>query len=97
MTLSIVLSPKERNQLARQGIDATLIRDSHGKSSGERALEQAASGLPPCGAPGTSAVNRDELYDIAKNAGFVKLEVLGPPPGPRDKIALKVTQSKGPA
>ena len=93
VTLSIVLSPKDRNQLARQGIDATLIRDSHGKSSRERAVEQAAAGFTVWRSWDQRGGIRDELYDIAKkNAGFVKLEVLGTTSQGREIIALKVTQ-----
>jgi hypothetical protein len=93
VTLSIILSPKERNQLAREGIDATLIRDSRGRSSRERALEQAAGGFNVWRSWDEPGGIRDELYDIAKkNAGFVKLEVLGTTSEGREIIALKVTQ-----
>jgi hypothetical protein len=91
--LSLVLSPQERNLLRRDGVTATAIRDAQGKTSRQRALAQAASGYNVYRSYDEPGGIRDELYALAKkNAGFVKLVVLGRSVQNREIIALKVTQ-----
>jgi hypothetical protein len=91
--LSIVLSPQERNQLRREGVTATAIRGKDGKTSRQRAAAQAAAGFDVFRSWDQAGGIRDELYDFAKkNAGFVKLVVLGKTGQGREIIALKVTQ-----
>jgi hypothetical protein len=91
--LSLVLSPQERNQLRREGVSATAIRGKDGKTSRQRALAQAAAGFTVWRSWDQAGGIRDELYDVAKkDAGFVKLVVLGKTDQGREIIALKVTQ-----
>ena len=59
----------------------------------ERAIEQAASGYNVYRSYDEPGGIRDELYEFAKkNAGFVKLAVIGHTIQGREIIALKVTQ-----
>ncbi len=91
--LSIVLSGPERAQLRREGVTTALIRDAKGRTSRQRAAAQATAGFNVWRSWDQTGGIRDELYDIAKkNAGFVKLEVLGKTGQGREIIALKVTQ-----
>jgi hypothetical protein len=91
--LSLVLSGKDRSRLSADGVTTTAIRDKQGKTARQRAALQAASGFTVWRSWDEKGGIRDELYDIAKkNAGFVKLEVLGHTLQGREIIALKVTQ-----
>ena len=91
--LSLVLSGKDRSRLRADGVTTTAIRDKQGRTARQRAALQAASGLNVWRSWDEKGGIRDELYDIAKkNAGFVKLEVLGHTAQGREIIALKVTQ-----
>ena len=93
VTLSIVLSGKQRAQLRREGVNADAIRDAKGRTSSQRAAAQATAGFNVWRSWDQTGGIRDELYDVAKkNAGFVKLEVLGKTGQGREIIALKVTQ-----
>jgi murein tripeptide amidase MpaA len=92
--LSLVLSAQERNRLRAEGVRANAIRDKQGRTSAQRAAAQAVNGFKVWRSYDESDGIRDELYDVAKkNAGFVKLEVLGKTHQGREIIALKVTQS----
>ena len=94
--LSLVLSPKERNELRRQGLRVTPVRDAKGRSSRERALEQAANGFNVWRSWDEPGGIRDELYKVAKeNPQLVKLVVLGHTYQGREIIALKLTQGAG--
>ena len=91
--LSIVLSGKQRAQLRRDGVTTDAIRDAKGRTSRQRATAQATAGFNVWRSWDQKGGIRDELYDLAqKNAGFVKLEVLGKTGQGREIIALKVTQ-----
>ena len=91
--LSLVLSGRERARLRTEGVVTEAIRDSKGKTSRQRALAQAISGYSVYRSYDQRGGIRDELYDVAKkNAGFVKLEVIGHSVQGREIIALKVTQ-----
>ncbi len=93
VTLTLVLSPQERAQLRKEGVRTAAVRDAKGKSSRERAIEQAASGYSVYRSYDEPGGIRDELYEFAKkNAGFVKLVVIGHTIQGREVIALKVTQ-----
>ena len=93
VTLTLILSPQERAELRRQGVRTAAVRDARGRSSRERALEQAASGYAVYRSYDEPGGIRDELYDLAKkNAGFVKLVVIGHSVQGREILALKVTQ-----
>ena len=93
VTLSIVLSGKQRAQLRREGVNSDAIRDAKGRTSSQRAAAQATAGFNVWRSWDQTGGIRDELYDVAKkNAGFVKLEVLGKTGQGREIIALKVTQ-----
>jgi hypothetical protein len=94
VTLTLILSPQERAQLRKEGVQTAAVRDAKGRTSRERALEQAASGYTVYRSYDEPGGIRDELYDVAKkNAGFVKLVVIGHTIQGREIIALKVTQS----
>ena len=94
VTISLILSPKERAQLRKDGVRANAVRDDKGRTSRQRALAQAAAGFDVWRSYDEPGGIRDELYAIAKkNAGFVKLEVIGHTIQGREIIALKVTQS----
>ena len=91
--LTLVLSPQERNRLRGEGVQANPVRDANGKTSRQRALAQATAGYNVWRSYDQPGGIRDELYDVAKkNAGFVKLEVIGHSVQGREIIALKVTQ-----
>ena len=91
--LSLVLSPQERARLRREGVTTTAIRDRQGRTSAQRAAAQAAGGFTVWRSWDEPGGIRDELYDIArKNAGFVKLAVIGRSVQNREIIALKVSQ-----
>lgn len=93
VTLTLILSPQERAQLRKDGVRTAAVRDAKGRTSRERALEQAASGYDVYRSYDEAGGIRDELYDVAKkNAGFVKLVVIGHTVQGREIIALKVTQ-----
>ena len=93
VTLTLILSPQERAQLRKEGVRTAAVRDAKGRTSRERALEQAASGYNVYRSYDEPGGIRDELYDVAKkNAGFVKLVVIGHTIQGREIIALKVTQ-----
>ncbi len=93
VTIVLILSPKERAQLRKDGVQTAAVRDAKGRTSRERALEQAASGFNVWRSYDEPGGIRDELYDVAKKyAGFVKLEVIGHTIQGREIIALKVTQ-----
>ena len=86
------VAPGTSHAAPRRRPDSACSR-AKGKTSRERALEQAASGYDVYRSYDEPGGIRDELYDIAKkNAGFVKLEVLGHTIQGREIIALKVTQ-----
>jgi hypothetical protein len=91
--VTLVLSPQERAQLRKAGVRTEAVRDAKGRTSRQRAQAQAASGYNVWRSYDESGGIRDELYSIAKkNAGFVKLEVIGHTIQGREIIALKVTQ-----
>ena len=91
--LSIVLSGPERAQLRREGVTTALIRDSQGQDVASARGRASHGRLQRVALVDQTGGIRDELYDIAKkNAGFVKLEVLGKTGQGREIIALKVTQ-----
>src|SRR5688572_29833282 len=94
VTLTLILSPQERAQLRKEGVRTVAVRDAKGRTSRERALEQAASGYNVYRSYDEPGGIRDELYDLAKkNAGFVKLSVIGHTIQGREILALKVTQA----
>jgi murein tripeptide amidase MpaA len=91
--LSLVLSGRERAQLRREGVTTNAVRDAKGRTSAQRAAAQATAGYTVWRSYDQPGGIRDELYDVAKkNAGFVKLVVLGKTSQGREIIALKVTQ-----
>jgi Zinc carboxypeptidase len=93
VTLTLILSPQERAQLRKEGVRTVAVRDAKGRTSRERALEQAAAGYDVYRSYDEPGGIRDELYDLAqKNAGFVKLVVLGHTIQGREILGLKVTQ-----
>ncbi len=93
VTLTLILSPQERAQLRKEGVRTAAVRDARGRTSRERALEQAASGYNVYRSYDEPGGIRDELYDLAKkNAGFVKLVVIGHTIQGREILALKLTQ-----
>jgi hypothetical protein len=89
----LVLSPRERAQLAREGLETTPVRDKNGRTSAQRAAAQAVGGFTVWRSYDEPGGIRDELYMLAtRYSGFAKLEVIGHSTQNREIIALKVTQ-----
>jgi Zinc carboxypeptidase/Immune inhibitor A-like, MAM domain len=92
--LDLVLSPRERDRLAAQGIGLDLKRNKDGLTVQEQAAAQAAGGFEVWRSFDEPGGIRDELYEIAKkNPSFVKLEVIGRSLQGREIIALKLTKN----
>ena len=64
--VTLVLSPKERAQLRKAGVQTDAVRDAKGRTSRQRALAQAASGFNVWRSYDEPGGIRDELYAIAK-------------------------------
>jgi hypothetical protein len=78
VTITLVLSPQERAQLRKDGVRVEAVRDAKGRTSRQRAEAQAAAGFNVWRSYDEPGGIRDQMYAIAKkNAGFVKLEVIG--------------------
>src|SRR5262245_7601619 len=92
--VNLVLSPRDRARLAREGIETSLVRDKEGRTTAQRAALQEAGGYNVWRSWDQPGGIRDELYALAqRNPQLVKLEVLGHTYQGREIIALKVTQS----
>jgi murein tripeptide amidase MpaA len=92
--IDLVLSASERDRVAAQGVNLALKRDKKGRTIAQRAAIQAANGFTVWRSFDEPGGLRDEMYAIAKkNAGFVKLVVLGRTHQGREIIALKLTQA----
>jgi hypothetical protein len=90
--IELVLSRVERNQLRREGIDLSLVRDEQGRTQSERFALQQENGFNVWRSFDEEGGIRDEMYQIAdENPGLVKLRVLGTSHQGREYIALKVT------
>ena len=76
--IDLVLSASERRGLRAEGVNLKLKRDKKGRTIAQRAAIQAANGFTVWRSFDEPGGLRDEMYAIAKkNAGFVKLVVLG--------------------
>jgi hypothetical protein len=94
--IELVLSRVDRNQLRREGVDLSLVRDEQGRTQSERFALQEAEGFNVWRSFDEEGGIRDEMYEIAAdNPGLVELEVLGTTPQNREYIALKVTEDAG--
>jgi hypothetical protein len=92
--VDLVLSARERDRLAAQGVRLALKRNKDGLTVQEQAAAQAAAGFTVWRSWDEPGGIRDELYAIAKkNPSFVKLEVIGHSLQGREIIALKVTKN----
>ena len=79
--IDLVLSASERRGLRAEGVNLKLKRDKKGRTIAQRAAIQAANGFTVWRSFDEPGGLRDEMYAIAKkNAGFVKLVVLGRTP-----------------
>jgi hypothetical protein len=92
---SLVLTPRERNDLRRKGVSLEVRRDRQGRSQSQRFALQQAQGFevfrPYDGAGGIE----QELRAIGNNPryrGFVKLYEIGETHEGRDILALRLTQ-----
>jgi hypothetical protein len=92
--VDLVLSARERDRLAAQGVGLSLKRNKDGLTVQEQAAAQAASGFTVWRSWDEPGGIRDELYEIAqRNRLIVKLEVIGHSVEGREIIALKVTRN----
>ena len=92
--VDLVLSGRERNRLAAQGVRLALKRNNAGLTVQQQAAAQAVGGFNVWRSWDEPGGIRDELYEIAKkHPSFVKLEVIGHSLQGREIIALKVTKN----
>jgi hypothetical protein len=92
--VDLVLSGRERDRLAAQGVSLALKRNKDGLTVQQQAAKQAASGFTVWRSWDEPGGIRDELYQIAqRNRLIVKLEVIGHSLEGREIIALKVTRN----
>jgi hypothetical protein len=92
--VDLVLSARERDRLAAQGVKLALKRNKAGQTVQQQAAAQAAGGFNVWRSFDEPGGIRDELYDIASNhPSIVKLEVIGHSLQGREIIALKVTKN----
>ncbi len=92
--IDLVLSARERDRLASQGVQLGLVRNAKGQTVREQAALQAAAGYSVYRSYDQPSGIRDELYTIAaKNPNLVKLEVIGRTLQGREILALKVTKN----
>jgi murein tripeptide amidase MpaA len=90
----LVLSARERDRLAAQGVMLALKRNQAGLTVQQQAAAQAAGGFSVWRSWDEPGGIRDELYAIAKrHPSFVKLEVIGHSLQGREIVALKVTKN----
>lgn len=94
VSVDLVLTAGEAKGLQARGLDVKVKKNKDGKSAKQLAAEQAAAGYDVFRSWDEPGGIRDELYSLArKNAGVVKLEVLGHTYEGREIIALKLTQA----
>ena len=94
MRIDLVLTARDRDRLASEGIRLELIRNGKGQTVRQQAALQAAAGFTVWRSYDQPGGIRDELYSIAqKNPNIVKLEVIGHTLQGREIIALKVTKN----
>jgi Zinc carboxypeptidase len=92
--VDLVLSARDRDRLAAQGVKLALKRNKDGLTVQQQAAAQAASGYTVWRSWDEPGGIRDELYEIAqKHPSIVKLEVIGHSGQDREIIALKVTKN----
>jgi Zinc carboxypeptidase len=92
--VDLVLSARERDRLAAQGMTLALKRNKAGLTVQQQAAAQAAGGFNVWRSFDEPGGIRDELYEIArKHPSFVKLEVIGHSLQGREIIALKLTKN----
>jgi Zinc carboxypeptidase len=92
--VDLVLSARERDRLAAEGVKLAFKRNKDGLTVQEQAAAQAADGFSFWRSWDEPGGIRDELYEIAKkNPSLVKLEVIGHSLQGREIIALKVTRN----
>jgi len=92
--VDLVLSTRDRDRLAAQGVKLDVKRNKQGLTVRQQAAAQAAAGFDVWRSWDEPGGIRDELYDIAKkHPSIVKLEVIGHSTQGREIIALKVTRN----
>jgi hypothetical protein len=92
--VDLVLSARERERLASQGLKLGLIKNAKGQTVREQAALMAVGGFDVWRSYDEPGGIRDEMYSIAaKNPNLVKLEVIGHTIQGREIIALKVTKN----
>jgi hypothetical protein len=92
--LDLVLSARQRDRLAAQGIGLALKRNKDGLTVQEQAAAQAEGGFDVWRSWDEQGGIRDELYELARrNRSIVKLEVIGHSLQGREIIALKLTKN----
>jgi len=92
--LDLVLTARQADRLAGQGVDLELKRNGRGQTVRQQAEAQAVGGYTVYRSYDEPGGIRDQLYSIAqKNASIVKLVVIGKTLQGREIIALKVTKN----
>jgi Zinc carboxypeptidase len=92
--VDLVLSTRDRDRLAAQGVKLDVKRNKQGLTVRQQAAAQAAAGFGVWRSWDEPGGIRDELYEIAKKSpSIVKLEVIGHSLQGREIIALKVTKN----
>lgn len=92
--VDLVLTSRERDRLAGQGVALSLLRNKAGLTVQQQAAAQSAYGFNVWRSYDESGGIRDEIYDIAKkNPSTVKLDVIGHSTQGREILALKVTKN----
>ena len=94
MRVDLVLTARDRDRLASEGVNLELIRNANGQTVRQQASIQAAAGFSVWRSYDQPGGIRDELYSIAqKNPSIVKLEVIGHTIQGREVVALRVTKN----
>ncbi len=90
--VDLVMTPGQRDKLAREGVKATLTRVKGGQTVQQFAARQAANGFTVWRSWDEQGGIRDELYETARdNRHVTKLVRLGRTLQGREILAMKVT------
>jgi Zinc carboxypeptidase len=94
LRVDLVLTARDRDRLASEGIKLAPKRNDKGQTVRQQAAQQAAAGFTVWRSYDQPGGIRGELNSIAqKNPNIVKLEVIGKTIQGRDILALKVTKN----
>ncbi|MGH2953295.1 MAG: M14 family zinc carboxypeptidase [Solirubrobacterales bacterium] len=95
VTVDLVLSARQRNELRKQGLEVAKLRDRNGRTVTQRAARQARNGFNVYRDFDSEGGIRDELYRFARqNRALARLHVLGESHEGREIIAIQLTQGR---